>query len=257
MYVCLLLIFLFFHILADFYLQSETVSLRKDKDTKALLLHCLFYFSVILIPYILFNFDFTVFLISLISGFSHLIIDFFKTLSKKIVSKKENISHKADMLLFFADQFLHIFMIVLIPQFFQNSLSDLEFLPFLDGLSDSVFLRWLIAVAVIGKPTNIIFKKIFGEYKKGGDKSTEKEEGLLSGKGRKSGAIIGFLERLIILICIVNALYTSIGLILTAKSITRYNKISNEPEFAEYYLIGTLSSILFAVASYCIFFILI
>ena len=36
----------------------------------------------------------------------------------------------------------------------------------------------------------------------------------------------------------------AIGLILTAKSIARYDKISKSPSFAEYYLIGTLSSII-------------
>ena len=36
--------------------------------------------------------------------------------------------------------------------------------------------------------------------------------------------------------------YSSVGLVLTAKSIARYNKISEDKEFAEYYLLGTLLS---------------
>ena len=44
--------------------------------------------------------------------------------------------------------------------------------------------------------------------------------------------------------------YASIGLIYTAKSIARFKKIEENPKFAEYYLIGTLYSILFVVACY-------
>lgn len=59
-----------------------------------------------------------------------------------------------------------------------------------------------------------------------------------------AGAAIGFLERIIIGICILFGQFTSIGLVFTAKSIARYNKISENPSFAEYYLIGSLFSIL-------------
>ena len=36
--------------------------------------------------------------------------------------------------------------------------------------------------------------------------------------------------------------YSSVGLVLTAKSIARYNKIAEDQKFAEYYLLGTLLS---------------
>ena len=39
------------------------------------------------------------------------------------------------------------------------------------------------------------------------------------------------------------------GLVFTAKSIARYNKISESPTFAEYYLIGSLFSILSVLLS--------
>lgn len=52
-------------------------------------------------------------------------------------------------------------------------------------------------------------------------------------------------EKIIILILLNVNQYSSIGLILTAKSIARYDMISKDQEFAEYYLIGTLFSLLF------------
>lgn len=36
--------------------------------------------------------------------------------------------------------------------------------------------------------------------------------------------------------------YAAMGLVLTAKSIARYDKITKDEKFAEYYLLGTLLS---------------
>lgn len=41
--------------------------------------------------------------------------------------------------------------------------------------------------------------------------------------------------------------YTAIGFVLTAKSIARYDKITKDEKFAEYYLLGTLISTLCVV----------
>lgn len=70
-----------------------------------------------------------------------------------------------------------------------------------------------------------------------------------------AGAMIGNLERIVIGICMIMGQFASIGLVFTAKSIARYNKISEKPAFAEYYLIGSLFSILsvFVAAWLCFF----
>jgi hypothetical protein len=61
-----------------------------------------------------------------------------------------------------------------------------------------------------------------------------------------AGAVIGFLERALTLTFILVGQYTALGLVLTAKSIARHEELKDR-HFAEYYLIGTLSSVLFAV----------
>lgn len=61
-----------------------------------------------------------------------------------------------------------------------------------------------------------------------------------------AGALIGVLERILTLTLVLVAEYTAIVLVLTAKSIARFESLKNR-EFAEYYLIGTFSSILFAL----------
>lgn len=63
---------------------------------------------------------------------------------------------------------------------------------------------------------------------------------------KHAGAIIGVLERIFTLTLVLIGQYTAIALILTAKSITRFNELKKR-DFAEYYLIGTLSSILFSI----------
>jgi len=61
-----------------------------------------------------------------------------------------------------------------------------------------------------------------------------------------AGTQIGILERIITLTFVLLGEYTAIALIFTAKSIARFEELKDR-QFAEYYLIGTLSSILFAL----------
>lgn len=69
---------------------------------------------------------------------------------------------------------------------------------------------------------------------------------------KKTGAIIGFLERALILLFINIGQFSAIGLVLTAKSIVRYDMISKNQQFSEYYLIGTLTSFLSAILAFYI-----
>ena len=64
---------------------------------------------------------------------------------------------------------------------------------------------------------------------------------------RKAEEYIGTVERIIMLIFIYINQYSAIGLVLTAKSIARYERITKEEHFAEYYLLGTLISTLIAI----------
>ena len=63
-----------------------------------------------------------------------------------------------------------------------------------------------------------------------------------------AGKYIGMIERVIICILVYNAQYEAIGLLITGKSILRYNS-ANEEIKTEYLLVGTLISMLFAFAA--------
>ena len=59
------------------------------------------------------------------------------------------------------------------------------------------------------------------------------------------GRLIGLLERLLIFFLVLQQQYTALGFVLTAKSIARFKELENR-DFAEYFLIGTLLSIVIA-----------
>lgn len=63
----------------------------------------------------------------------------------------------------------------------------------------------------------------------------------------RAGRAIGTLERWIMAIFLALGQYSAMGLTLTAKSIVRFSKIEKDPAFAEYYLLGTLYSMLLAL----------
>lgn len=63
-----------------------------------------------------------------------------------------------------------------------------------------------------------------------------------------TGHLIGILERTFTLILIVLGQWAAIALLLTAKSIARFEELKDR-RFAEYYLVGTLTSLLVATVT--------
>ena len=88
-----------------------------------------------------------------------------------------------------------------------------------------------LKLLLIHKPINIFIALIMNDYK-----PEDKDDTI------KAGRMIGTVERIIMLFFLSIKQYSSVGLVLTAKSIARYNKIAEDQKFAEYYLLGTLLS---------------
>ncbi|AJA49127.1 hypothetical protein CPAST_c30610 [Clostridium pasteurianum DSM 525 = ATCC 6013] len=103
------------------------------------------------------------------------------------------------------------------------------------GISKMTMVSWIFALLIIHKPSNIAISKLLAKYKP----EINEDEKI---KDNNAGRFIGTVERIIILIFISIGQYSAIGLVLTAKSIARYDRISKEKDFAEYYLLGTLIS---------------
>lgn len=62
-----------------------------------------------------------------------------------------------------------------------------------------------------------------------------------------AGRVIGTLERVLVLVLVLAGQWSAIALVVAAKSIARFDKLKKRP-FAEYFLVGTLASVLVAVA---------
>jgi hypothetical protein len=190
--------------------------------------------------------------------------------------------------IYLVDQLLHIITIIFVAFLFNKTSIDIYnwVIPFLEFIQIDVMVisRWVLLILLIYKPINITYGKIFSAYKplckeeeREIDASKDKTNNLhiaeiqsnnkssmkmnisshnklkndkRNEKDKRAGAVIGFMERLIIVIFLSLQEYAAIGLVITAKSIVRYDRISSEQEFSEYYLIGTLFSFISALGAY-------
>lgn len=64
----------------------------------------------------------------------------------------------------------------------------------------------------------------------------------------RAGAYIGMIERVLLTSLVASDQYGAVGFVLAAKSIARHKQME-DPEFAEYFLIGTLTSSALAVVA--------
>lgn len=215
-----LILLLVCHLLSDYYFQSQKMADHKDQDIKVLGRHIL-YVALPLFIVSLCHLD--LWWICLIILLTHAGIDY----GKPWVQKQLNFTAAWTFAL---DQVLHVSIIIVLVFFgVKNTTTYLS----------ADILNLIFYVLLVGKPTNIVFKIFFAKYQP----TMEDKMDTITG----AGSMIGFLERLIIGACLVYGQFASIGLVFTAKSIARYNKISENPAFAEYYLIGSLFSILSAL----------
>ena len=97
----------------------------------------------------------------------------------------------------------------------------------------SVIISAYIIVSIIGA---YFIKLMLMRY--------EKEVEISGLKG--AGMVIGIVERVMVLTFVLVNQYTAITVIFAAKSIARFNELKDR-KMAEYYLIGTLASITFAL----------
>ncbi|NLK94845.1 MAG: DUF3307 domain-containing protein [Clostridiales bacterium] len=248
MFKLYLLFYLLIHILGDFYFQSEKLAKGKNKSIIKLFNHCIIYLIVsivVTIPVFSLNLLLSVVILSFIHG----IIDF----CKFFINKKYKIEKRT---IYFIDQGLHILFIVLLSYFM--TIKQISIIPqyivsnFLQviELNNIHYLSWLVMILLIFKPANITIKETLSIYKP----NESKKIGDVIDNDKRTGSLIGSLERFIILILLAFHEYSAIGLVLTAKSVARYNKISEDKNFAEYYLLGTLLSTLIVILIYILVF---
>lgn len=227
------------HFLGDYQLQAEKLSKLKTEKYSQLGLHILLH-GLILLPLIFFALrqkkDSTVFLIVALIIVLHFVIDILK---KALAKKLKNCRR----VLYLLDQALHLIAIYFICEIlFQQYSTNFNLF-----ILNRKILNWLLLFILITKPANISFKIIFEKYQ-----YLDPETNTVPG----AGAIIGNMERILSAIFLATDQITAIGLIYTAKSIARFKQIEENKKFAEYYLIGTLYSILYLFIFYYLIFVL-
>jgi hypothetical protein len=237
------------HILGDFYLQTKGMAEKKEDSIKWVLLHCLCYWGTMLLislPVISYEMILTVTVASIL----HLAIDTAKYSYLSVMTKKGKKTQVIERNVFFLDQIIHFLSLTVIAYWSVvndvviRELNIIESFFSTVGISEVLTLSWILALLVIHKPANIAIQKLLMVYK-----PENKEED--TNKDNNTGRFIGTVERMIMLIFLSIGQYSAIGLVLTAKSIARYDRISKEKDFAEYYLLGTLiSTVLVIIVSF-------
>ncbi|MDF2988761.1 MAG: hypothetical protein K0R50_4271 [Eubacterium sp.] len=242
------------HILADFYLQTEKIARNKVLSFKGVSVHSLQYGIVYALAFIFVRFNPLLLLCFILAVIAHFLVDSLKYWMSNRSEFKGFFGKPA--LIFLADQLLHIVSLLLIVLLYEKA-GPQEPLLYLYGiwsellgvlnLKPAFAISWLLLILLILKPANITFGVFFSTFK-------PEEEAKRDEKQQKTGAIIGSLERILIVFFISINQYSALGFILTAKSIARYDAIAKDRMFAEYYLIGTLVSVVFSVAAYTLVF---
>jgi len=260
------------HVLGDFYFQTEKVAGKKEKSLTWVLIHGLIYWAtmtLITVPIMTGKVILGVFAAAMM----HLLIDGGKFiyvtylcrrngLKKHSSTKRTNSSLQAceitsvkslqifERNVFFIDLFLHMVCLIIIAYWMAASKIQINELQLcreffeVTGLSEMFVISWILALLLIHKPANIAIQKLLMIYKPENKEEENK-------KDNNAGRLIGTLERIIMLIFLSISQYSAIGLVLTAKSIARYDRISKEKDFAEYYLLGTLiSTVIVIVCSF-------
>ena len=245
-----LMLLLLAHVLGDFYMQTERLAKKKQERIRWVLLHALLYWMASLLAVLPFL-SWPVLLFSSISAGSHLLID---VLKYAFLTRNRRLPPAGERKIFFFDQLLHLFFIAILAFLFAAQGEKLLPIPIvtqmeaITKLPMLTLLAWVTAILLAHKPANLAISRVLEPYKP----SVEKEGTAQPPQGdRNAGRFIGTLERLIIIVLLSRQQYAAIGLVLTAKSVARYDKITKDAAFAEYYLLGTLLSTLLAMIISC------
>lgn len=225
------------HIIGDFYVQTDEIAEKKKNSLSVLVMHSLCYFFVLFICAVipltkdqvpgLLAFSFLV-------GILHGVVDFYKIW----IEKNRSLNPGQNIGLFFVDQILHV--AILIIGCGLTGFSGGKYIHILARSYDSKILvdiiNMAIGVLICGHPASILIKLVFAAVTK--ERDTENP---------KIGSYIGVLEREIIFLLGLIGQYSTIGFVLTAKSVARFKRLEDQA-FSEKYLVGTLLSAFIAIA---------
>lgn len=234
------------HLLGDFYFQSQTLAEEKRVRLGAVARHCCYY-AVCVAAVLLLLRGGCVGRVLLLAAASHAVIDGAKFLCGRWLSRLPA------AWVFLGDQALHLITLVLIALWQPLGEAGGRLSAVLGALGcvygDSALLRLACLFLLLGKPANVCLKVCNPKPEPAAEgqpaPAAEPQPGT---EYPGAGAMIGTLERFLTAILFLLEQYGAISVVFAAKTLTRYPKITAVPSFSEYYLIGTLGSLLLAIS---------
>ena len=220
------------HILLDFYLQNDKMAQDKELSASVLVKHCALYaLGIAILAGTVFELGFLGTIASAAIAFSsHFLIDG----PLRRLARNRGIN---EAMRFAVDQALHAFVLVALL-IVSNATAGYG----LQSKEARTVIAWLLSILCCGKPAEIAVSKILCGARTSTNEESEEH-------GPKSGRWIGKLERMLVLALSMLGEYSAIAFVFTAKSIARFKEIEQNRDFAEVYLLGTLTSVTIALFS--------
>lgn len=233
--------FLLFHMLFDFYFQSNKMADEKEGNRIALGLHCLIYAAgAAATVALLFEASAAAVVASFtVLALSHWVID--GNLRRAIAGLDFS-----PIGCFLIDQVLHIVLLFILSVLCCRLLAMRPVASSFLG-TRGVELSWVSVLCFCGRPCSIAIAKVLQFLRNPG---TEQSAGTSIAH---SGKWIGIFERLIVAALSLLNQYSAIAFIFTAKSIARFKQLESDKDFAEVYLLGSLASVFLAMATAILF----
>jgi Protein of unknown function (DUF3307). len=228
------------HVLGDFYLQTNSVADKKNTSQKHFNLHMLLYtlcMAAVLITGIAYSIN--LLCLWIFASIFHFLIDYSKRKAPNTIHNTAleiNIRNHS----FIIDQLLHLLSLAGVWAIWGTTLEVRPFfrLNMVDFPGRPLCL--ILCFLCILRPVGILIGKgELWDFKKHNLQSEQTVQ--------NAGRMIGYLERLIVMFFLIYQQFGAIAFILTAKSVARFKEIENDKNMAEYYLIGTLLSVVSVV----------
>ncbi|NPV54592.1 MAG: DUF3307 domain-containing protein [Firmicutes bacterium] len=233
------------HVFADFAFQSDDlVTSKKNGCLRGYLYHGLGVFLCCVAAFHLYGVSIAAILGAAIT-LVHILVDWLKNLARRKLSPGKGPG------IFAADQLIHVITILAawnfvdarfsrdIMSFYRGTVVSkavisLSLLPAPRGDCGIIFDRVLViilAYAVVIFAGPVIVRQVLDAFFLNSQPTAV----------TRAGKYIGIVERTFMLTLVLVNAFQSLGFVLTAKSLARFSEL-NDMKFAEYYLVGTLTS---------------
>jgi hypothetical protein len=278
----LFIILLFAHLIGDFIFQSNHIAASKSGFNRAMRIHIAVHtavLSVCLGLYLLYDSSkiaiYQSLLLLILIPFFHFLVDITKVRVDHVLKKRQRY---AGAFTYVADQALHLFVILVLlyEPLKKITLKEVEITleQLIKGQTIAItpfgrLLALAILVILITRFSGFLVGSLAGPeprkdfvvtdrkvvltttYPPQPSLGTAKSEVVymhMDDPDPPRGMLIGYLERLIIMWLVFGQAYSAIAFIAAAKSLVRFKQMDHR-EWAEYFLVGTLSSMLLALAA--------